>query len=331
MYKTAESASRVLAPKVRGALVLEEVLRDSPLSCFVLFSSVSSIFAPAGQVDYAAANAFLDSFALSRQGPVLAIDWGLWREVGMGAQFASPHPLLERRVEETPHRIVYSSQLSQQRQWLLSEHRVKNGKALIPGTGYLEMTSAGLGQRSLGSALEFEDVFFVTPLTVDSTESKEVRIRLTREPGDERKTAAFRFSVLARAGEWTEHSTGHLALSPSRTPSPVDRAAIEARCNRNEIVFDEQRRTKQEKYFEFGPRWRSLKRLRLGNREGLAELELSSRFSGDLIEFRMHPALLDLATGCSLYLIDGYEHSDDVYLPLSYKRICVYRSIPRVL
>ena len=79
MLKTAERTERVLDPKVRGTLVLEEVLRDEPLSCFVLFSSISSIFPPAGQVDYAAANAFLDAFALSRKKPVTVINWGVWR------------------------------------------------------------------------------------------------------------------------------------------------------------------------------------------------------------------------------------------------------------
>ena len=73
MLKSAESAARVLDPKVRGTLVLEEALSDEPLKCFVLFSSISSIFPPAGQVDYAAANAFLDAYALSRKGPVTAI------------------------------------------------------------------------------------------------------------------------------------------------------------------------------------------------------------------------------------------------------------------
>ena len=110
MLKTAESAARVIDPKVRGTLVLEEALRDAPLSCFVLFSSISSIFPPAGQVDYAAANAFLDAFALSRKDPVTVINWGAWREVGMAARSASPHPLLDERLLATPEEIVYSSQ-----------------------------------------------------------------------------------------------------------------------------------------------------------------------------------------------------------------------------
>src|SRR6202011_1314623 len=49
------------------------------LDCFVMFSSVSSIFGNSAQGNYAAANAFLDSLAHYRQAiglPGLAINWG---------------------------------------------------------------------------------------------------------------------------------------------------------------------------------------------------------------------------------------------------------------
>jgi len=40
--------------------------RDNPLDFFALFSSVSALTPPDGQVDYCAANAFLNAFAQSR-------------------------------------------------------------------------------------------------------------------------------------------------------------------------------------------------------------------------------------------------------------------------
>lgn len=328
MLKTAKSAARVIDPKVRGTLVLEEALHDAPLSCFVLFSSVSSIFPPAGQVDYAAANAFLDAFALSRKDPVTVINWGAWREVGMAARSASPHPLLDERLLATPQEIVYSSRFSQQQQRLLSEHRLKTGKALVPGTGYMEMAAAAFARGSDHGPIEFQDVFFLAPLTFDDSESREVRVQLKREQEAGPENGGFRFSIFARAGEWVEHSTGRIEPCLARPASQIDGTAIATRCHEREVVFDEQHRTRQERYLDFGPRWHSLKRLRIGKHEGLAELALDDRFSADSSVYRMHPALLDLATGCSLYLTDGYESSDDLYLPFSYKKLCVYRPLP---
>jgi acyl transferase domain-containing protein/thioesterase domain-containing protein len=333
MLKTAEIATRVLDPKVRGTLVLEEVLRDEPLSCFVLFSSISSIMPSAGQVDYAAANAFLDVFALSRKAPVTVINWGAWSEVGMGARSASPHPLLEKRLVETPREIVFGSRLSLEKDWLLSEHRLKTGKALIPGTGYLEMAAGAFTQGEFQRAIEFENVHFLSPLMFDPSAPRDVRIELRRDHGAALKNGAFRFAVLARAGsagtsEWSEYATGHIASCLARPASRVDRATIVERCHEREIAFDDRHRTRQERYFDFGPRWRCLKRLLIGKREGLAELALDEEFFADSSALLMHPAILDLATGCALYTIEGYESTDDLYLPFSYKKICVYHPIP---
>ncbi|MGB8845256.1 MAG: SDR family NAD(P)-dependent oxidoreductase, partial [Terracidiphilus sp.] len=328
MLKTADRAARVLDPKVRGTLVLGEVLRDEPLDCFVLFSTISSILPPAGQVDYAAANAFLDAFAVSRKGPVIVINWGAWREIGVAARAISPHPWLGERLLDSLNDIVYADRFSQRRRWVLSEHRFKNGIALIPGTGHLEMVAGAFTHGSLQGAIEFRNVFFLAPLMFSPDESKEVRVQLRREHGADAAKGAFRFSVFARNDQWAEHAAGVIAPCRSHPAARVDRAAIAARCSGREIVFDEQNRTRQERQFTFGPRWRSLRRLHLGKGEGLAEIELDDKFAADVVTLRQHPALLDMATGASLYLTEDYDHCDDLFLPISYRRMSVYRSFP---
>jgi acyl transferase domain-containing protein/NADPH:quinone reductase-like Zn-dependent oxidoreductase/NAD(P)-dependent dehydrogenase (short-subunit alcohol dehydrogenase family)/SAM-dependent methyltransferase/acyl carrier protein len=76
---TRERMRSVLAPKAYGAWLLHEATRDFELDCFVMFSSVSSIFGNPAQGNYAAANAFLDSLAHHRRSlglPALTINWG---------------------------------------------------------------------------------------------------------------------------------------------------------------------------------------------------------------------------------------------------------------
>lgn len=84
--KTGESFDRVFDTKVKGARVIARHLR--PGAAFVVFfGSVSGVFGNRGQVDYSAANDFLDKLARSSNGVlarrVLSIDWGPWGGGGM--------------------------------------------------------------------------------------------------------------------------------------------------------------------------------------------------------------------------------------------------------
>ena len=84
-------------------------------------SSTSTVTAPAGQIDYVAANEYLNAYAQSRAGGetrVVALNWGIWNEVGMAAEAVAERtgdvpeipvtdvtaPLLLERMKK---RIVY--------------------------------------------------------------------------------------------------------------------------------------------------------------------------------------------------------------------------------
>nr|WP_234018393.1 KR domain-containing protein [Streptomyces sp. FXJ7.023] len=63
-FKTTADMRKVMAPKIGGTLALESALDGVPLDFLVLFSSITSATGGGpGQVDYSAANAFLDSCA----------------------------------------------------------------------------------------------------------------------------------------------------------------------------------------------------------------------------------------------------------------------------
>ncbi len=87
--KNAADAQAVIDPKLGGALALDEATEDWPLDHFVVFSSVSGVFASPGQCDYAFANAAVDEFArrraARRPGVTLSVAWPLWEGDGIAA------------------------------------------------------------------------------------------------------------------------------------------------------------------------------------------------------------------------------------------------------
>jgi len=314
-FKSAESASRVFAPKIAGTLVLEKVFAGAHLDFLMLCSSVR-------QVDYAAANAFLDAFVSSKPDvPAIAVNWGLWKDVGMGDRASTAvHPLLDKRTLDTGDELGFSSQFSRSKHWLLEEHRFKNGIALVPGTGYLEMAIAAMG--SFSGSIELRDVFFLAPISVPAEETRHVRLSLKRD------ASSFQFSVYSQEADWRECATGLISRTASKPPKKCDLASLAAKCSRKELIFDPEHRTFQEKFLNFGPRWRNLKSIRLGEGECLSSLQLSPEFHSDLSAYTIHPALLDLATGSALYLIGDYASSDRLYLPISYRRLVIHGRLP---
>ena len=188
--KDASVAASVLAPKVQGTLALEAALADDkhapPLDFLMLFSSISAFAGLAGQIDYAAANAFLDATAQARhargEGHTIAVDWSQWQEVGMAAELANQlglaadalssedgveigHPLAQQLLVDTRDERVVATRLSRATHWLLEEHQIKGGEALIPGTGYLEIVRHAFALRgeNENGAIELRNVTFLSP------------------------------------------------------------------------------------------------------------------------------------------------------------------------
>lgn len=82
----------ILEPKVSGTCNLDEATKDIDLKLFLLFSSLSAVTGNVGQADYAAGNAFMDSFAEyrnqlvskgTRKGKTISYNWPYWKDGGM--------------------------------------------------------------------------------------------------------------------------------------------------------------------------------------------------------------------------------------------------------
>ena len=98
---TESDFTKVMAPKIEGARVLHNAFRGSDLEFFVMFGSAGSVIASPGQGNYAAANAFLDTFAHYRRAqglPALTIGWGPW-SVGMVEELKLEKIYAQRGIE----------------------------------------------------------------------------------------------------------------------------------------------------------------------------------------------------------------------------------------
>lgn len=351
--KSQADVENVFASKIHGTRILDELLEEDSLDFMVLFSSTSSFLGSAGQVDYAAANAYLNAFAAARglRKPdclTVAVCWGIWQDVGMAQRLAAgddaklvpgqvdferaEHPLLLQRIVDTREEVVFATELSSEDHWVLDQHRTREGHAVIPGTAYLEMARAALAADT-GRAVEIRDLFFTSPLQVPDGTVREVRVTLRHEESGSRFEVASKIEGGSSGTEtWMPHVEGEVAFLEGASPESCSRAEIAARLDASTVEEDSDGiRTGQEEHLRFGARWRNLMRVEFGDHEALGRLELPERFLSDLEEYALHPAVLDLATGFAMPLIEGYENCDDLYVPIQYHRVRVHAPLtPRV-
>jgi len=342
MFKEKNDAAAVLAPKVKGTLILNMLAEKYQAEFLILFSSASSILAPTGQIDYAAANAFLDAFANSNYIPdglkTIAVNWGQWQEVGMAARIAqslgiveekiegqkAEHPLLGTKIKSEPDELEFINKLSASDNWILNEHQSKKGDCIIPGTGYLELALASLSDNSKDLSYEISDTFFIQPVITKNGETIDVKVHLKKD------NDGYDFTILSRTDllqtDWIENVRGSIRKSAGFSKEKADLNSILSRCSSKEVLTEN---SLDHKHMNFGPRWKNISELFYGNQEAIALIELPSQYISDLNDYKIHPALMDNATGCAQVLA-GHDLENEFYLPFSYSKIVINKSLPHV-
>ncbi|MGW2782761.1 SDR family NAD(P)-dependent oxidoreductase [Streptomyces populi] len=148
-FQRSEAMRQVLAPKLDGTLALAGALREHRLSFFAVFSSVSALLGNVGQVDYCAANAFLDSWACSPEAPegAVTIAWDTWRGVGMAAPERLPAAVVAAHADQEWSGIPAAAALE------VFEQAVSGGqRRVVVSTGALPDRLAARGARGLEPA-----------------------------------------------------------------------------------------------------------------------------------------------------------------------------------
>lgn len=334
-------ADAVLAAKVAGTLALYRLLGEEA-EFLVLFSSLTAATGAFGQVDYCAANNFLDSFArwAAQQGrPVYSIGWMRWTDSGMAVEHegAAPHafrelqvgaryepaahPLLDRRVAAPGETILFSTLLEPGARWICAEHRL-DGADVVVGTALLEMID-GAYREALAATPEISDVVFIGPIGI--TGPTEIRTGFVPDGDGHAVTVTVGASG---QGGWTWAERLRCRVKPGEPAAvPVhDIAEIRARCST--AAFADGQLPSAAGMIDHGAHWTgNVKTMAVGDREELSLVELPEAFWPEAGQYRLHPALLDTAVTEARYDEERIARGES-YLPFGYGRIRVHEPLP---
>jgi thioesterase domain-containing protein/acyl carrier protein len=213
--------------------------------------------------------------------------------------------------------------------WLLDEHRLRSGEAIWPGTGYIEAAAEAARAHGIEGAFAIEDLAFLRPMQVADGETRRVQVRLEPSRDGFRVDIRSFVEVDGRAG-WLRHAEGRIRPLDDAAPPPPDldrvaRTLEPARSAAPGATLP----AAQEAHLAFGPRWRVLRRIALGQGEALADLSLDPVFRSDEeARHLLHPALLDIATGYAMALIPGYDPAVSLWVPVTYGSVRIHGPLP---
>jgi acyl transferase domain-containing protein/thioesterase domain-containing protein len=353
--KSQADIENVFAPKIYGTLVLDELFSGKDLDVFVLFSSTSTVIAPIGQIDYVAANAFMNAYAHKRntqeKGYTCAVNWGVWNEVGMAAATAhaqgygqtakqekivsANYPLFDKHITRSSggkDTFLFTAYLSSQSHWILDEHRTLSEQSLLPGTSYIELARAALHESGEKGSFELKELIFLKALYVPDNETITARVKL------QQTTAGYKFSIQSETTDlkgnigWQTHAEAAVLLGSIDSNTEALDAVLARLSLKKTNVELPAIKTHQEDHLHFGPRWQVLRDAKYGSQEAVARLSLADEFADDRAEYEIHPALLDIATGYAMGLIKGYSNADsglatNLWVPISYASFTFYKPL----
>ena len=338
LERDAEAMKAVLAPKIDGLRVLDALFPDGATDLMVLFSSTAPAVHPAGAADLAAADAYLDAYAQSRQHGrtrVVSIGWGAWSEIGMAARALDPAvptelpadpvdaPFLDSAGFDPDGARLMRTDWAGSRAWVFDQHSLGAGEGQQgPGTGLMPMSAilelAAEAYRADGGTGPFEirDLALARPLLATEGLPK-TTVRLHQDGA----TVQFElYSEHDRDGRPVRraHARARIAASGTEPPPPVGFAAVAARCRNGRpraAGEGDYLRTPQQARLGDGPAWQGLRESLLGETEGLARLKLPASAADTLAPGTLlHPGLLELAMTWAVDLAAAWT-ADSLWLP----------------
>ena len=236
---------------------------------------------------------------------------------------SSQHPLLERRFDPAAEGgACWETMLAPTRFGWIADHRVR-GSVLFPGVGYCEAALAAAAesrstQRWALAHVEFLDAWAVPPGT-----SPRLQVRLQWSGEDH-----ARFDVYGRGGDederWERRATGVVVAADDVAPiAPMS-------GNAATLSHDDLYAMLDEAGLGYGPAFRGLREMKLGDAEGVASVQLdTATLDPRARRYVAFPPVLDAALQAIAGAILQSEPSDSATpIPTRIGRLELLRPLP---
>ncbi|TNE50893.1 MAG: SDR family NAD(P)-dependent oxidoreductase [Deltaproteobacteria bacterium] len=328
--KTRAETHRVLAPKVMGGLVLSQLLPPDSLELFAVFSSTSALLGPPGQVDYVGGNAFLDALAAQRPDG-LSIHWGIWKDTGLATRARLPQSSAEDSMEPPQHPLLgnvrpsdgastlFQNRLDAASLWVLREHIIAD-VPVLPGTAYIEMAQAAMNTVVPDDSVALEQVELLHVLHLPFGGTRLVETHIAPKDSD-----TWSIEISSRKNS-KEASLIHFRAQASVQKEPFRSPPKQDDVEGSTLPKDQY--IAQQDAVLFGPRWDNIVGLQVGTNWVRGQLSLPPQYRYDLGEYKIHPALLDMAASLGLHLIPEDVRQHHIFAPVSAQRIRMFAPLP---
>ena len=245
-------------------------------------------------------------------------------------QKAYIHPLLGYQVFMAGNdEIRFESHISTKILTYLTHHKILN-KTIMPLTAYLEMALSSGSIVFNSNGISIEDVFIHQAMILSSeekVESKTIQFVLTPDTNNCHSFKIYSLITPDQSGEKmtsTLHASGQIKHK-SNTTLQNDTMAYQLNDLQSSIIQKVSPMELYHQYYEkgvdFGPKFRAVQHLWLGNGEALGEIRLSESLLSEIQDYTIHPVLLDACLH-----ISGCIFPHDSFLPIVIERLELFQT-----
>lgn len=228
------------------------------------------------------------------------------------------HPVLGELVATTSDTYIFEQRLQVSKQWTLGDHRIGD-MPVLPGTAYLDVARAAFSHVFGSDAMEFSNVLFFNTLSVSADAVSVIQTILKKQDNQYYFEIFSRKAGVIEANSWLKHVEGYVGPTEVSTEF-VAIHELSQHLGTPEEGFSLEKDDNE--VFQFGPRWRNVKKLWTSSERSMALVELDKSFAGDLKQYKLHPAMLDNA----LNIVSQGKAA--TYLPFSFRKFSQFKALP---